>query len=157
MGGMSTMALAGVQFLFIGATFGAMYAWLAPSGLATWARVLASLLVALLFTVALIALHDIARRRAKIRSVRQPELMDGRAVVLVGHIVTVGQTMTAPFSGAECAASFFTASVTGARGARAGHPRWLLDRSGCVQNVGGRPEAQRLSSNHSSGFPCGSR
>jgi hypothetical protein len=118
MGGMSTMALAGVQFLFIGATFGAMYAWLAPSGLATWARVLASLLVALLFTVALIALHDIARRRAKIRSVRQPELMDGRAVVLVGHIVTVGQTMTAPFSGAECAASFFTASVTGARGAR---------------------------------------
>jgi hypothetical protein len=78
MGGMSTMALAGVQFLFIGATFGAMYAWLAPSGLATWARVLASLLVALLFTVALIALHDIARRRAMIRSVRQPELMDGR-------------------------------------------------------------------------------
>jgi hypothetical protein len=118
MGGMSTMALAGVQFLFIGATFGAMYAWLAPSGLATWARVLASLLVALLFTVALIALHDIARRRAKIRSVRQPELMDGRGGPRRAHRHRRAK-MTAPFSGAECAASFFTASVTGARGARA--------------------------------------
>jgi hypothetical protein len=116
MGGMSTMALAGLQSLFLGACFAGMYIWLRPSGLPTWAAVLASLLVALLFTITAIALHDVSRRPAMIRSIKHPVLRDGHAVVLHGRFVNEGRrVVTAPFSGDECAVTFFTISVTSYR------------------------------------------
>jgi hypothetical protein len=81
--------------------------------------VVTSLVVALLLTVALIAAQSTIRRLAMIRSVLRPQLKDGQAVTLVGRLESEGPTVSAPFSGVPCAVTFFTASVTGARGNRA--------------------------------------